>query len=62
MAWVGGRPGTSKLHRRLTTPHKLQGEGALGKPSRARLAVCGSRKLMAVPWQLHAVVRPQLAT
>jgi hypothetical protein len=46
----------------LTTPHKLQGRGALGKPARAGWDVCPWHKPMAAPWQLHAVVRLQLGS
>jgi hypothetical protein len=42
----------------LTTPHKLQGRGALGKLSPCTVRLCRSpRKPMAAPCQLHAVVR-----
>jgi hypothetical protein len=33
----------------LTTPHKLQGRGTLGKPSRAGRGFCPPRKPMAAP-------------
>ena len=47
---------------KLTTPHKLQGRGALGKPSRAGRGVCHLSKRTAAPWQLHAVVRRRSET
>jgi hypothetical protein len=44
----------------LTTPHKLQGRGALGKPSPGTIGLSQPpNKPMAAPWQLHAVVRRQ---
>jgi hypothetical protein len=46
----------------LTTPHKLQGRGEVGKPgpSTVRLGV-DRRKATAAPCQLHAVVRRRRA-
>ena len=41
----------------LTTPHKLQGRGAVGKPAVLRWAVSACNKPMAAPCLLHAVVR-----
>jgi len=41
---------------RLTTPHKLQAEARLGKPSQAERAVWTPHKPMAEACQLHAVV------
>jgi hypothetical protein len=43
----------------LTTPHKLQAEARLGKPSLAGRAVWTPSKPMAEACQLHAVVRRQ---
>jgi hypothetical protein len=41
----------------LTTPHKLQGRGALGKPALTGWVVCDCRNPMAALCLLHAVVR-----
>jgi hypothetical protein len=41
----------------LTTPHKLQAEARLGKPSKAGRGDWTLRKPMAEACQLHAVVR-----
>jgi hypothetical protein len=50
----------------LTTPHKLQAEARIHKPTRPRLSGYPLRQLMAEACQLHAVVRllrePTLAT
>jgi hypothetical protein len=43
----------------LTTPHKLQAEARLGKPSRAGRVACPEENAMAEACQLHAVVRQQ---
>jgi hypothetical protein len=42
----------------LTTPHKLQAEARIDKPTRTREAGCPLSKPMAEACQLHAVVRP----
>ena len=43
--------------RRLTTPHKLQGRGEVGKPFPVGKVVSAFSKPTAAPCQLHAVVR-----
>ena len=46
------------LLRTLTTPHKLQGRGEVGKPFPGTVRPClGRRQATAAPCQLHAVVR-----
>jgi hypothetical protein len=41
----------------LTTPHKLQGGGSIGKPALAVLLVYPKHEPIAAPCQLQAVVR-----
>ena len=51
-----------EVYWRLTTPHKLQGRGALGKPVPGGMGCISSRKPMAAPCPLHAVVRQQVTS
>ena len=52
--------GGGGMVRQLTTRHKLQGRGALGKPSRHGVVVSVLHQPTAAPCQLDAVVRQRI--